>query len=87
MFIRMILAGLERDVPIGKVEHYKVYGWKEITGADPTVKVEELTSQPSTVKDSGAVKMKAPKKKADKPAEQVPEAATEDLDNDITQGE
>lgn len=39
------------------------------------------------VVDSGAVKLKAPKKKADKPAEIVPEAVTEDLDNAINIGE
>lgn len=85
MFTKMTLAGLERMVPYSHVEKFRLYGWKE-SGANPTVAVEQVI-EPAIV-ESGAVSLKAPKKKkTEKSAEQVPEAAIEDLDNDITQGE
>ncbi len=51
MFTLMTLAGLERNVPNNQVEHYKLYGWKEL-GADPVVEVHEFPTV-----DSGAIKL------------------------------
>ena len=83
MFIKMKLAGIERDVRPEQLEHYLNYGWERIVEEPQESKV----SEPSIV-DGGKIITKSPKKKkAEKPAETAPEAAKEDLDNVINTGE
>lgn len=72
MKIMMYKNGMMRPAQPEEVERLESAGWSR---------------EQSAVIDSGAVKLKAPKKKADKPAELVPEAAKEDLDNAINIGE
>lgn len=72
MKIMMYKNGMSRPAQESDIELFESAGW---------------TREQSAVVDSGAVKLKAPKKKADKPAELVPEAAKEDLDNAINIGE
>jgi hypothetical protein len=74
MKITMYKHDMTRLVDPNAVSTLEAAGWS--TGLDK-----------SDVVDSGAVKLKAPKKKAEKPAETVPEAAKEDLDNAINIGE
>ncbi len=83
MFVRVALAGLERDIPRAKLSHYKLYGW-EVVGANQAPE-EVKTPQAATV-DSGAITAK-PRKKTAKSAETAPEAATVDLGNDISKGD
>ena len=84
MFTRMTLAGIDRNVPNHQVEHYLAYGWVRIV--EDTAQ-SQLDFGTSTI-DSGPIATKAPKKKkAEKPAETAPEAAIEDLGNDINKGE
>lgn len=71
MKIMMYKNGMSRPAQPEEVASFEQAGW---------------TREPAVV-DSGAVKLKAPKKKAEKPAEIVPEAAIEDLDNAINIGE
>lgn len=76
MFTKMTLAGIERNVPNAQVEHYRQFGWKEL-GADPVI----VETHKFPIVDSGAVKLKAPKKKkVETPAENAKEAV-EDLGN------
>lgn len=67
----MYKNGMSRPAQPEDIERFEQAGWKR---------------EPAQV-DSGVIKMKAPKKKAEKPAEIEPEAAIEDLDNAINTGE
>ena len=71
MKITMYKNGMSRPALPEDVERFEAAGW---------------TRDGQAVVDAGAVKLKAPKKKAEKPAEIEPEAAIEDLDN-ANQGE
>lgn len=71
MKITMYKHDMERLVHPDMIEQLEAAGW---------------TRDGQAVVDAGAVKLKAPKKKAEKPAEIEPEAAIEDLDN-ANQGE
>lgn len=72
MKIMMYKNGMTRPARPEDVELFQSAGWSK---------------EPATV-DSGAVVVRAPKKKkVETPAETVPEAAKEDLDNAINQGE
>jgi hypothetical protein len=72
MKIMMYKNGMSRPAQPEDVERFELAGW---------------TQDQSAVVDSGAVKLKAPKKKAEKPADIEPEAAQESLDNAINTGE
>lgn len=72
MKIMMYKNGMSRPAQAQDVELFESAGW---------------TREQSAVVDSGAVVVRAPKKKkVETPAETVPEAAKEDLDN-ANQGE
>jgi hypothetical protein len=72
MKITMYKNGMSRPAQEQDVELFEQAGWRQDNSA---------------VVDSGAVKLKAPKKKAEKPADIEPEAAQESLDNAINTGE
>jgi hypothetical protein len=72
MKITMYKNGMSRPAQEQDVELFESAGWRQDNSA---------------VVDSGAVKLKAPKKKAEKPADIEPEAAQESLDNAINTGE
>lgn len=73
MKIMMYKNGMVRPAQPEDVERFREAGWQ---------------LEASTVVDSGAMVVRAPKKKkVETPAETVPEAAKEDLDNAINQGE
>ena len=81
MFVKMKNSDLERHVPQSQVEYYQQFGWV-VVGADP---VPEVAPQ-AIVQDAGVIQAK-PRKRATKPAEPAPEAANQDLGNDIFQGD
>jgi len=72
MKITMYKNGQSRPAQLEDVERFQEAGW---------------TQDSNGLVDSGAIKMKAPKKKAEKPADIEPEAAQETLDNANQQGE
>jgi hypothetical protein len=72
MKIMMYKHGQSRPAQEHEIELFESAGWSR---------------GQSAVVDSGAVKLKAPKKKAEKPADTEPEAAQESLDNAINTGE
>jgi len=73
MKITMYKNGMSRPALPEDIERFESAGWSQ---------------DQSAVVDSGAVKLRAPKKKkAEEPAEIEPEAAQEDLDNAINTGE
>jgi hypothetical protein len=72
MKITMYKNGMSRPALPEDIERFESAGWSQ---------------DQSAVVDSGAVKLKAPKKKAEKPADIEPEAAQESLDNAINTGE
>lgn len=85
MFIKMQLAGITRDIRPDQMDHYLAYGWERIK-EEP----QELINPEPLIKpvDSGAIQVKAPKKKkSEKTAETATEAAPEDQGNDISKGE
>jgi hypothetical protein len=72
MKITLYKNGMSRPAQLEDVERFQEAGW---------------TQDSNGLVDSGAVKLKAPKKKkAEEPAEIEPDAAIEDLDN-ANQGE
>ena len=86
MFTKMILAGIERNVPTVNVEHYESFGWKRVVGPAQGVINPEPKAAPAV--DAGMIQVKAPKKKkSEKTAETATEAAEEDQGNDISKGE
>lgn len=87
MFIKMQLAGFIRDVRNEQIQHYEQFGWERIKEEPQEVINPEPLIEPKAV-DSGAILVKAPKKKkSEKTAETATEAAEEDQGNDISKGE
>jgi hypothetical protein len=85
MYIKMQLAGIQRDVLKQNVKHYESFGWERVVDKPKDFKTLEADFIKAV--DSGVILVKPPKKKSTKTAEQAPEAAQEDLGNDINKGE
>lgn len=58
MFVKMVMAGLERTVPRSMMAALKSLGWKEVQGANPVVEKadETKTRQAPTRKKKEAAK-------------------------------
>lgn len=82
--IKLTRMGQVITIPERVLQRQLAEGW---TLAEANPENEQVQLALGSEVDSGLIQAKAPKKKSAKTAETAPEAAIEDLGNDITQGE